>query len=105
MTPSEVAQVLGIPESLHACYDRTYPDRKPKDPKEERMLPLHTQQVLSDLERGLRRKAERERRLRAERTRHDPFGMDVVEIRLLVERGLQEAPCSECEDELSHAAG
>jgi hypothetical protein len=28
-----------------------------------------------------------------------------AEIRVLVERGLQEAPCSECEDELSHAAG
>ena len=66
------------------------------------MLPLHTQQVLSDLERGLRRKAEHERR-RSERTRHDPFGMD-AEIRVLVERG-QEAPWSECEDELSRAAG
>ena len=68
------------------------------------MLPLHTQQVLSDLERGVRRKAEHERRRRSERTRHDPFGMD-AEIRVLVERGLQEAPCSECEDELSRAAG
>lgn len=67
------------------------------------MLPLHTQQVLSDLERGVRRKAEHERRRRTERTRHDPFGMD-AEIRVLVERGLQ-APCSECEDELSRAAG
>lgn len=95
---------LGIPESLHACYDRTYPDRKPKDPKAERTLPLHTQQVLSDLERGVRRKTEHERQLRTERTRHDPFGMD-AEIRVLVERGLQEAPCSECEDELSQAAG
>jgi hypothetical protein len=28
-----------------------------------------------------------------------------AEIRVLVERGLQEAPCSECEDELSRAAG
>jgi hypothetical protein len=68
------------------------------------MLPLHTQQVLSDLERDLRRKAEHQRRLRTERTRDDQFGMD-AEIRVLVERGLQEAPCSECEDELSHAAG
>jgi hypothetical protein len=102
--PSQVAQVIGFPESLHACYDRTYPGRKPKDPKEERMLPLHTQQVLSDLERDLRRKAEHQRRLRTERTRDDQFGMD-AEIRVLVERGLQEAPCSECEDELSHAAG
>ena len=57
------------------------------------MLPLHTQQVLSDLERGVRRKAEHERRLRTERTRHDPYGMD-AEIRVLVERGLKEAPCS-----------
>ena len=68
------------------------------------MLPLHTQQVLSDLERGVRRKAEHERRLRTEHTRHDPFGMD-AEIRVLVERGQQEAPWSECEDELSRAAG
>jgi hypothetical protein len=67
------------------------------------MLPLHTQQVLSDLERDLRRKAEHQR-LRTERTRDDQFGMD-AEIRVLVERGLLEAPCSECEDELSHAAG
>jgi len=28
-----------------------------------------------------------------------------AEIRVLVERGLQEAPRSECEDELSQAAG
>lgn len=68
------------------------------------MLPLHTQQVLSDLERGVRRKAEHERRLRTERTRLDPFGMD-AEIRVLVERALQEAACSECVDELSQAAG
>jgi hypothetical protein len=68
------------------------------------MLPLHTQQFLSDLERGLRRKAELERRLRTERSRHDPYGMD-AEIRLLVERGLQGAPCSECEDELSQVGG
>ena len=68
------------------------------------MLPMHTQQVLSDLERGVRRKAEHARRLRSERTRDDPFGMD-AEIRVLVERGLKEAPCSECEDELSQAAG
>ena len=68
------------------------------------MLPLHTQQVLSDLERGVRRKAEHERRRRTEHTRHDPFGMD-AEIRELVERGLQEAPCSECEVELSQPAG
>ena len=68
------------------------------------MLPLHTQQVLSDLERGVRRKAEHERRVRPEHTRDDPFGMD-AEFRVLVERGLQEAPCSECEDELSQAAG
>lgn len=68
------------------------------------MLPMHTQQVLSDLERGVRRKAEHARRLRSERTRDDPFGMD-AEIRVLVDRGLQEAPCSECEDELSQAAG
>jgi len=65
---------------------------------------MHTQQVLSDLERGVRRKAEVERRLRTERTRDDPFGMD-AEIRMLVDRGLQEAPCSEREDELSQAAG
>jgi len=104
MAPFQVAQVLEFPESLHACYDRTYPGRKPKDPKEERMLPLHTQQVLSDLERGVRHKAEHERRLRTERTRHDPYGMD-AEIRVLVERGQQEAPCSEREDELSRAAG
>jgi hypothetical protein len=68
------------------------------------MLPLHTQQVLNDLERSVRRKAEHERRLRTERTRDDPFGMD-AEIRVLVERGLQEAQCSECEVELSQAAG
>ena len=68
------------------------------------MLPMHTQQVLSDLERGVRLKAEHERRLRTERTRDDPFGMD-AEIRVLVERGMQDAPCSECEDELSQAAG
>jgi hypothetical protein len=68
------------------------------------MLPLHTQQVLSDLERDLRRKAEHQRRLRTERTRDDQFGMD-AEIRVLVERGLQEAPCSESEDELSQVAG
>ena len=68
------------------------------------MLPLHTQQVLSDLERGVRRKAEHERRRRTERTRHDPFGMD-AEIRVLVERGLKQAPRSECQDELSRAAG
>jgi hypothetical protein len=68
------------------------------------MLPLHTQQVLSDLERGVRRKAEHERRLRTERTSHDPYGMD-GEIRVLVERGLKEAPRLECEDELSQAAG
>ena len=68
------------------------------------MLPLHTQQVLSDLERGVRRKAEHERRLRTERTRHDPYGME-AEIRLLVERGLQEAPCSECETSSARLAG
>jgi len=66
------------------------------------MLPLHTQQVLSDLERGVRRRAEHERRVRTYRTRDDPFGMD-AEIRVLVERALQEAPCFECEDELSPA--
>jgi hypothetical protein len=68
------------------------------------MLPLHTQQVLSDLERRVRRKAEDERRLRTERTRDDPFGMD-AEIRVLVERGLQETPCCDLEDELTQAAG
>jgi hypothetical protein len=68
------------------------------------MLPLHTQQVLSDLERGVRSKAEDERRLRTERTRDDPFGMD-AEIRVLLERSLQETPCCDFEEELRQAAG
>ena len=68
------------------------------------MLPMHTQEVLSDLETGVRRKAEHERRLRTERTRDDPFGMD-AEIRVLVERGLHETPCCDREDELTQAAG
>jgi hypothetical protein len=68
------------------------------------MIPLHAQQVLSDLERDVRRRAEDERRLRTERTRDDPFGMD-AEIRVLVERERLEAPCRECEDELTRAAG
>jgi hypothetical protein len=68
------------------------------------MLPLHTQQVLSDLERGVRSKAEDERRLRTERTRDDPFGMD-AEIRVLLERGVHETSCCELEDELTQAAG
>ncbi len=68
------------------------------------MLPLHTQQVLRDRERELRRVAENERRWRAERNRDDPFGID-AEIRVLVEREVREEACLECEDELTRAAG
>jgi hypothetical protein len=69
------------------------------------MIPLHSQQILSDRERDLRRKAEHERRVRAERIRDDPFRMD-AEIRTLVEHALQASPCRDCEEEaLSEAAG
>jgi hypothetical protein len=68
------------------------------------MIPLHTQQNLSDRERDLRRRAENERRVRAESVRDDPFGMD-AEIRTLLERGLAEPLCPGCEDELRQAAG
>lgn len=68
------------------------------------MIPLHTQQNLSDRERDLRHRAEHERRVRAERIRDDPFGMD-AEIRTLVDRGLPELPGCGCVDELEQAAG
>lgn len=68
------------------------------------MIPLHTQQNLSDRERDLRRRAEHERRVRTERIRDDPFGMD-AEIRTLVERGLLELPGCGCVDELEQTAG
>jgi hypothetical protein len=68
------------------------------------MIPLHSQHLLNDREREIRRRAEDERRVRQERARDDPFGMD-AEIRVLVERGLSETICRECEDELTEAAG
>lgn len=67
------------------------------------MIPLHSQHLLNDREREIRRKAEDERRVRQEHARDDPFGMD-AEIRVLVERGLSETPCCDCEDELTQAA-
>ena len=67
------------------------------------MFPRHTQQVLGDLERGVRRKAPHERRWRTERTRHDPFGMDP---RSRAGRPWPaEAPFSECEDGLAGLPG
>ena len=68
------------------------------------MIPLHSQQVLSDRERDLRHRAEQERRLRTERVRDDPFGMD-AEIRVLVERASHASACCDCEADLTQAAG
>ena len=68
------------------------------------MIPLHSQQVLNDREREISRNVEDERRLRQERMREDPYGMD-AEIRVLVERGPQHLSSSDCEDELTQATG
>lgn len=68
------------------------------------MISLYSPEVLSGREREIRQKVEQERRLRAERTRDDPYGMD-AEIVVLIERGRPEAACCDCQDERTRAAG
>ncbi len=67
------------------------------------MLPLFGQETVRDREREIRRSAENERRVRAERGRGDP-DMD-AEIRALIGREEPHAPCSDCPEELVREAG
>jgi hypothetical protein len=75
------------------------------------MFPMHTQDNLRDHERGLRRGAEKRRRLEAERERDRPLDLD-AEIRALMtsaERAEPHHACAECageaSDELTRRAG
>ena len=75
------------------------------------MFPMHTQDNLRDHERGLRRGAEKRRRLVAERERDRPLDLD-AEIRALMalaERAEPHHACAECaaeaSDELTRRAG
>jgi hypothetical protein len=68
------------------------------------MFTPHSQHLLNDREETLRRRAEDERKVRAERDRDDPDAMD-AEIRLLIERTAAEPACECCEEEFEEAAG
>jgi hypothetical protein len=68
------------------------------------MFTPHSQHLLNDREETLRRRAEDERRVRAERDRGDPYAMD-AEIRVLIERTATEPACECAVEELERAAG
>ncbi|HJS27241.1 MAG TPA: hypothetical protein VJ913_08980 [Actinomycetota bacterium] len=68
------------------------------------MMPMFGQETVRDREREIRRSAEQERRLRADRHRADPPDLD-GEIRALIQREERHPPCSDRTDELAREAG
>lgn len=68
------------------------------------MLPLHNQENLRNLERGLRRDAEERRRRRAALDGGERAEMD-AEIRALIDREVPHVACPGCAEEFAREAG